>query len=78
MSPVIGKLGLVPASHNPKNTGDLVPRDQPRSSAFLRHFIEYALLRGSGDAAPSMGPAVKPCGRNGFRAFQRAKLKPRR
>ena len=39
------------------------------SVAFLRHFIEYALLGGGGGvrgALPYMGPFVKPCGRKCF------------
>ena len=31
--------------------------------ASLGHFMEYALMRGSGGTPPCMGQEVKPCGR---------------
>ena len=46
------------------------------SGAFLRHFTEYALLRGSGGTLPVLGPGVSPVAENGFRTFQRAKMSP--
>ena len=36
------------------------------TDTFLRHFIEYALLKWSGGTPLSMGPGVKPCGRKWF------------
>ena len=39
------------------------------------HFIEYALLMGSGGGYPHcMGSGAKPVAKNRFRAFQRAKM----
>ena len=51
-------------------------RYECRTGAFLRYFIEYALLRGLGVFPSCIGPGVKPCGRKWFRAFHRAKMSP--
>ena len=40
------------------------------------HFIEYALLRGSGGYPPCMGSGAKTVAKNSFRTFQRAKMSP--
>ena len=45
---------------------------------FLRHFIEYALLRGSGGTPPVSDQGLSPVAENGLRAFQRAKLSSKR
>ena len=46
--------------------------------AFLIHFIEYTLLKGSGGypPPPCMGSGAKPVAKNSFRAFQNAKMSP--
>ena len=46
------------------------------SGAFLGHFTEYALLRGSGGTPSVLGQGLSPVAENGFRVFQRAKPSP--
>ena len=58
VSPVSGKLGLVPVSHI-LNTGDLVLRDQHQYH--LQHCIEWL---GFLDANLCVGPSVLKCHRH--------------